>query len=202
MPTAAQEGLRPGLQFLEQGELIRLERAPFTSPWLGPTEIPIHPILMFGRPVIFTPEFAEEVLDALPKAILEDDAVLGERFGGKGALKLRDSGIEFKGRVVDLRSRIRMSVNPDLFLVDVVPEVNGAHIRLDKRGRISPGLFSGSHHPMPIEKQIQYRPIKGSPYMIGWLRNNTANVGLVESLALRNIAILVNNLGLQKVGAV
>lgn len=200
MPTAPQEGLRPGFPFLEQGELIRRERSFYTDPWLDPTEIPIHP-LVYNSPLVFTPEFAREVMQALPEAILKDDVVLSRRFGHDPVLTAAERGINWKGKVFSL-DRIRIFVQPDLFWVELLNHANAANVRLDKRLPLSPHLFSSLDHPMPMSKQMIYRPDQREPYMISWYRNNIANVGLVASLAFRNVAILVNNLGLQKVGAV
>lgn len=202
MPRAAQEGLRPGIPLLEQSELVKKELTGYSNPWLNPDQIPIHPTLVNESQVIFTPEFAAEVMDRLSDAVIKDDGVLGERFGGKGALALIDGGILYKGSRTDLRQRIRIHTNPGLFWVEVTPNVNAANVRIDRRRGIHPTLLSGSHYPMPLEKQMEYRLDQDQPYMYTWTRNNIADLGLVESLASRNVAILVNNLGLQKVGAV
>ncbi len=201
MARAAQEGLRPGIPLLEQGELIKRERSFYTDPWLDPTEIPVHP-LVYNSPFIFTPEFARKVMEALPEAILKDDITLSRKFGHDPVLTAVEGGISWKGKVFSLE-RIRISVQPDLFWVELLNHANAANIRLDKRDGIqSLHFFSGSDCFMPMRKQMIYRPDKREPYMITWNRNNITNVGLVASLAFRNVAILVNNLGLQRVGPV
>jgi len=195
------EHLFPGVPLLDRADLIRKELSPFGDPWLDPTQIPIHPAVL-DSDFLFTAEFGVKVMESLQEAIIEDDRVLTERFGGERALALNDRGIIFNGEVVELGKLIGISVQPNLFWVDITNHANAANVRIDIRNGKVPNLFSNPNHPMPLVKQIAYREDVEEPYMYTWLRNNIANLDLVGSLALRNVAIQVNNLGLQRIGAV
>ncbi len=194
------EQLLPGIPLLERADLLKKVPSPFSPPWLEPTEIPIHPAVM-DSDFLFTPEFAKTVMESLPEAILEDERVMGEVFGkGPFAALYRDES--YRENIANVANKIRISVESNLFWVDVINHPNAANIRIDARNGKQASLFSNPNHPMPMVKQLAYRKNVEEPYMYTWLRNNTANVSLVEALGLRNVAIQVNNLGLQRVGQV
>lgn len=207
MPRAAQEGLRPGISLLTHAELIR----PDLREYLAPKEIPIHP-LVYESDFAFTAGFVEQVLASVPASVAADLLEIERLTGERLPVVVTDQEIEVAeglwigdkpmgdiqdDHFVDPTTKyLWVGSDPNIVLhSDVVLHISEPH----------------RTHPMSKNKLRRYyvdsEKFRGSHEfglegIISWGQHNFSLGSEGLQLALRNFAIMFNNLGLQRVGAV
>ncbi|OGH11284.1 MAG: hypothetical protein A3B38_00455 [Candidatus Levybacteria bacterium RIFCSPLOWO2_01_FULL_36_13] len=187
------ERIKGDIPALEYADLINPTSR--YEPLLYPSSIPIHP-QVYNAEKTYTDAFADEVYDALLGSIRKDDAIIRNMLKRDTELTIENDTLTWKGKPFSLES-FYFDIDPNMFAVDIVGSANAQNIRIDKR---DPSMLHS--HPgltIPMEKQIQYRSDPDEPYMLRWHTHNLANLAYPEELVFRNIAILVNNLGLRKI---
>lgn len=214
MPIAPQEELRPGLPLLEYGELLDLNRARIygLSPILYPREIPVHPAV-YESPESYTSEFARQVWASVPDSIRADIATIEKKIDHKLRIEVTDQGVHTTGEessldLGELFEKFIIKANPSRRSIWVQPHLSAEAIDLGldvSRPDLRMISMPFENHPMSTKKRKLYE-IDPEKYeeegMITWTAHNASMASFSLLLILRNYAIMHNNLGLQRVGAI
>lgn len=210
MPRAAQEGIRPGLPLLEYRDLID---ARFKNTDLGilpPGQIPIHP-KVYRSLELYTLEFADFVIAKVPESIRGDLAVI-EAVVGKLPVSVDDTGIRWLGRDYINEHDVEFdsfwaetNSSGNVWLIDDDSVAINMGIDIQRADMQLIDLPYPSH-PMSRGKLKKYM-VKPKDFdeargIITWHTHNLSIGATGDLLFLRSFAIMWNNLGLQRIGAV
>jgi hypothetical protein len=198
------EKLSQGIPLLKHKNLVFIGECGYSI--LKPSSIPVHPEV-YKSPQFYTTEFAQKVLGLVPDSIRQDIVAIEAKLGQKLPVVLTPEGISEGGDRIELFKDFHAFARSEGNQVTVEPpNIAGAtniYLRRTERSinvqPVVPEKLARKYEYKlgDAETKIGSRTIRA---LVVWNVHNLSDAPLPVQLALRNFAIMFNNLALQELG--